>query len=262
MPESRYVFDNASGQAEHRFGALEELFDENSQRQLAPRVFEGARCLEVGAGSGSMALWMAARVGETGHVLATDINPRFVEALTSERLEVRQHDITHDALEPESFDLVHTRLVLVHLPEREAVVERMIAALKPGGWLVLEEFESLSMSADAAVFPDEHLFKTLSAMWRSMAARGVDVQFGRKLFPLFRRLGLEEVSADGMAKAFTGASAGARLMRANWLQSKEAILATGSVSEDEFAADLARLDDPNVLWPSSVMWTVKGRKPA
>jgi hypothetical protein len=51
-------------------------------------------------------------------------------------------------------------------------------------------------------------------------------------------------------------------MRANWLQSKEAILATGSVSEDEFAADLARLDDPNVLWPSSVMWTVKGRKPA
>ena len=53
--------------------------------RVAPRVFEGARCLEVGAGSGSMALWMAARVGETGHVLATDINPRFVEALTSVR---------------------------------------------------------------------------------------------------------------------------------------------------------------------------------
>src|ERR1039458_7122444 len=38
-----------------------------------------------------------------------------------------------------TFDLVHARLVLVHVPQRAQALAAMVAALKPGGWLLLEE---------------------------------------------------------------------------------------------------------------------------
>lgn len=258
MPE--YVFDNAGKETVGRFGALEEIYDGNSMRQLSPFVTPGKRCLEVGAGSGSIATWMGERVGAEGHVLATDINIRFLDGLAAPNVEVRAHDITTDPLDRDAFDVIHTRLVLVHLPDREAVLRRLVEALRPGGWLVLEEFESLSMKPDPASFPSETLFKTLDAMWANMGSRGADVQFGRKLPPLLEGQGLVDVAADGYVTRFQGGTAGARLMRANFMQTRDALFATGRITEAEFEADLARLEDPDVSWPSSVMWTVRGRK--
>jgi trans-aconitate methyltransferase len=78
---------------------------------------------------------------------------------------VRLHNIVTDPLPEASFDLIHARLVLVHLPEREKVLARLMAALKPGGWLVDEEFDS-SMSPDPAVNPAEVRSKTFLAMGR------------------------------------------------------------------------------------------------
>jgi hypothetical protein len=40
---------------------------------------------------------------------------------------------------------VHARLVLVHLPEREKVLAGLVAALKPRGWIIDEEFDSVSL---------------------------------------------------------------------------------------------------------------------
>lgn len=258
MPE--YVFDNKAPETTNRFGALEELYDGNSIRHLSTVVGPGARCLDIGAGSGSIASWMSDQVGADGHVLATDINIRFLETINKPNLEVRLHDIINDPLDAASFDVVHTRLVLVHLPEREKAVDRMLAALKPGGWLVLEEFDSLSMKPDPGKFPSELLFKTLDSMWANMGSRGANVSFGRSLFPLLRTLGLVDVSAEGYVAMFQGGSAGARLIKANFMQTRDVLVAGGRVTDQEFEADLARLDDPDVIWPSSVMWTVKGRK--
>jgi hypothetical protein len=37
--------------------------------------------------------------------------------------------------------------VLIHLPQRDQVIERLVSALAPGGWLMLEEFDSRSVPA-------------------------------------------------------------------------------------------------------------------
>jgi len=85
------------------------------------------------------------------------IDPRFLETLRHPNIEVLRHNIVADPLPEASFDLVHTRLVLLHIPQREQALERMIAALKPDGWLVVEEYDSASMPPDPAVSPGEVL---------------------------------------------------------------------------------------------------------
>jgi SAM-dependent methyltransferase len=260
-PESDYVFNNARSEAAARFGALATLYDPVSIRHLERYVAEGSHCLEVGAGSGSLARWMSGRVGTTGSVVATDLDTRFLSELAAPNLEVRQHNIVSDPLEEAAFDVVHTRLVLVHLPERRQVLQRMIGALKPGGWLVLQEFEATSLLADAAAFEGEYLFKSFVAMQGLMAARGVDTQFGRRLLPLALSAGLEEASAEGHVMFQNGGSAGSELLRANFGQLHDALISSGRLSEAELAEDMARLDDPAIFWPSQILWTVCGRKP-
>ena len=95
------------------------------------------KCLDIGAGGGSIAQWPCTQVGPHGSVLATDIDTRFLGALAEPNLEVRRHAISADDLPEATLDLVHTRLVLMHLPAREHVLARLMAALKPGGWLLL-----------------------------------------------------------------------------------------------------------------------------
>lgn len=258
----QYIFDNAATETTSRFGALEELYDAASRRQLEPFVVPGARCLEVGGGSGSIALWMSERVGSGGKVVVTDLNTRFLEQIAEPNVEVRRHDIVNDPLEEAAFDVGHTRLVLVHIPERKTAMERMIRALKPGGWLVLEEFDSLSMPPDPEIAPSETMLKSLRALWAQMLERGANPGFGRQLFPLMGEMGLVEVAAEGRTMMFQGGSAGARLFQANFEQVYDALIASGRVTEEEFAADMARLNDPKVVWPSSVMWSVRGRRPA
>jgi len=131
---AHYVFDNAWEWGRERLNSVEALLDPGTIRHLeALRVASGWQCLEVGAGGGSIARWLCHQVGEGGQVIATDIDTRFLEALDEPNLVVRRHDIVHDALSESSFDLIHARLVLEHLPSRYQVLQRMTAALKPGG---------------------------------------------------------------------------------------------------------------------------------
>lgn len=127
---------------DERLGLLEQLFDPGSRRRR-DLVRPGWRCLEVGAGRGSMATWLAERVGPGGQVVATDIDCRYLARLDLPNLQVVQHNILDDpldALGPGSFDLVCTRLVLFWLAGRQqTAIHQMVACLRPGGWLIDEE---------------------------------------------------------------------------------------------------------------------------
>lgn len=115
-----YILDNAGREASIRFPCLSAGFDAGTIRHLEGLgVSPGWRCLEVGGGGGSIAAWLAARVGPIGHVLITDIDTRFLESLKLANTEVRCHNIAADPLPESAFDLVHSRLVLLHVPERE-----------------------------------------------------------------------------------------------------------------------------------------------
>jgi 2-polyprenyl-3-methyl-5-hydroxy-6-metoxy-1,4-benzoquinol methylase len=108
-------------------------------RRLQHKVAAGWHCLEIGAGAGSIARWLAATAGSTGRVVATDVDTQFLNDLRHPPVEVVRHDITGEPVEQDAFDLVHARAVLEHLPSRGEVVPRLAKALRPGGVLVLED---------------------------------------------------------------------------------------------------------------------------
>ena len=127
-----YLLDNAGERAETRFGDLPALHDARTIHHLKERgIEEGWSSLEVGGGAGSITSWLCARVGVTGHVLAADIEPRFLHALSFPNLEVWRQDIRKEPPPTGEFDLVHARLVLIPRTEREGVLKRMVTALKP-----------------------------------------------------------------------------------------------------------------------------------
>ncbi len=257
-----YVLDNAAPEAPARFSALSELYDESTIRHLSKiGVDQGWRCWEIGAGQGSIARWLCNQVGSNGAVLATDIDTRFLDPSIHPNLSVRRHNIVTDPFPTERFDLIHARLVLVHLPEREQVLQRMIAALKPGGWLLTEEFDSVPHVSIPDTYPWETTLKSAVALRKIMIERGVDPAFGRSLAKNLNARGLQNVSAEGRMLMWFGDSQGTRLMRANLEQLREAILESGAVTTAEFAEDIARLDQPDFMTPSPVMWSVAGRQP-
>ncbi|WP_328502791.1 class I SAM-dependent methyltransferase [Streptomyces sp. NBC_00457] len=139
---SRYLFDNTDARTPDRFSTLESCYDRVSRRQLElTGLAPGFRCLEVGGGGGSLGAWMGERVGPEGEVTVTDLDPRWAESRPRPpQVRLLRHDIVNDPLPGGDYDVIHARLVLLHLPERIAVLERLVAALRPGGWLLLEEF--------------------------------------------------------------------------------------------------------------------------
>ncbi|MEP7088448.1 MAG: methyltransferase domain-containing protein [Gemmatimonadota bacterium] len=255
-----YALDNASPEALARFPALADAFDQGTQRHLAALgVAPGWRCLEVGGGGGSIARWLAQRVGPAGHVLVTDIDPQHLRLADVREVEVRIHDITVDPLPAASFDLVHARLVLVHVRDRERALANMIAALKPGGWLIDEEFDN-SVFPDPARNPGETLLETHKALARTLDEQGVDRGFGRRLFGRLRAHGLDHVAAEGRTFMWPAGSPGPAMMRANYLQLRSQMIAAEYITHAEFDRDIASLDDPDFFMPSPVLWAAWGQR--
>jgi len=118
-----YVFDNRDELARGRYFELSALYDSQTTRHIENLgIDEGWSCLEVGAGGGSIASWLCSRVGDAGHVLATDIEPRFLQTLPFANLKLRRHDIRDGGLPERQFDLAHARLVLMHLFGRDVAL--------------------------------------------------------------------------------------------------------------------------------------------
>lgn len=93
-------------------------------------------------------------MGPDGEVTVTDIEPKWAaDRQHPPNVRLSVHDITRDPLPGSTYDVVHARLVLIHLPERLAVLDRLVRALKPVGWLVLEDFDCRWKPVFAA--PDE-----------------------------------------------------------------------------------------------------------
>jgi SAM-dependent methyltransferase len=247
--------------ASTRFAALSALFDSGTRRRVLDRgLAPGWLCLEVGAGGGSIARWLSARVGAAGRVVVTDIDTRFVEELKLPNLEVLRHDITRDPLPEQAFDLVHTRMVLIHLPERDEVLRRLAAALKPGGWLVCEEFDGLSAPPDPAASPGEAVLRMHDAMRRLNRDRHVDPRCGRLLFGRFRALGLADLGAEAHMCMVQAGSPFTTLLRASYQLRRSAMIDAGYITAEEFDRDLARMEEADFMTPSPMMWTVWGRR--
>ena len=135
-----YAFPHSAEDESRRLELLEQRLDPlTKQRIQRLGVGKSARCLEIGGGRGSITRWLSHVVGPTGRVIATDVQIGFLSEIDASNVEVIRHDIRTGTFPPGSFDLIHTRAVLMHISPSVDLLRRIVTWLAPGGWLVLEE---------------------------------------------------------------------------------------------------------------------------
>ncbi len=259
MP-SGYSFD-ASWEGERaRLAKIEAWLDPHSIRIFEEHgVQPGWRCLDVGAGGGSMAQWLCDRVGPRGSVVAVDADTRFIEKLGAANLEVWRADVVQEALPEREFDLVHTRFLLQHLPERERVLEKLARALKPRGLLI--EFDS--GGAPPVAFQERERFDRYAMAFLSAAAQnGWDLAWAPCLPQRIRELGLVDVRARAFREYVLGADDGFPGFIAQSIeQLRERLLATGWLEPADLDALTAALRDPASGFLTFECWVASGRRP-
>ncbi len=242
-----------------RLRALQDLWDPFTEQYLGQAgVPATARCLEVGAGAGSVAR-MLARICPSGDVTATDIDTRFFADLaTEERITVLSHDVTRDGFPTGSFDVIHARMVLCHLADPAQALAAMAEWLRPGGLLLAEDLDL--GPADAS--PHPVMRQGLLVAERTLgASQGSDLRLGRRLQALVTGAGFV---LGGMAvqPVMIGAGGPAdEFWRLSFAQLRDHQARNGSPLADELDAALSLIDRPDFTDLGMHAVSVWGRKP-
>jgi SAM-dependent methyltransferase len=239
---STYLFDHALEREHDRLRKLEQWLDPGTLDHLRTiGVAEGWRCLELAAGAGSIARRLGEMVGPSGSVLATDLDLTFLQDLDMPNVEVRRHDLLNDDLPEDAFDLAHTRLLLMHLPERERALDRIVAAVKPGGWIFIEDMD---MYTWIDVTESAAMDRVRDAMKQLLALAGADAHFGRRLSLMMWERGLEGGHVVGRIVA--GArenNPGLQQFKISLLQLKDMMVASGLASAEDVEEAVRLIDD-------------------
>jgi SAM-dependent methyltransferase len=244
-----YGFDPSWSDERRRLALIEQCYDPMTIARLtALGVAPGWRCLDIGAGGGSVSRWLRDRVGADGRVVAMDLDTRFVD--DSPGIEAHRADLLNDEIEQDAFDLVHCRLLLHHLRGRQLeAVQRMASALRPGGVLLASECYLGAMRASPT-----HAFAEL---WRGLYAAmpNADYDWAVALAATLQGAGLTAVEAHGEVDMVRGATPVAEF----WRLTIEAV--RERVPDDvDVDAGLKVLADPATFEPSFVWYSAWGRR--
>src|SRR5262249_16424385 len=263
---SSYTFDNSGESSSARLTALEFVCDPITSRQFDRiGMREGWACLEIGAGSGSIAEFMARRGGPTGSVLVTDIDTRYLSTTTGStfpNVNVLKHDVTEDPLPDQTFDAIHARNVLLHLPTAGAVLHRLVPALKPGGWLIIEDFDGCVDRKLPTVDPvaGQAFDRVWEAAWSSIRKRGGYADWGRHLGTRFSELNLTEITVEANFQLVRGGSPFAEFEKLTIERIAQEAIAEGWATESEVRRSLTLLDDPTFTHFPNVLFSASGKK--
>jgi len=258
-----YLLDNRQTEAEERFDAFTALFDPTTFRHLEGLgIGSGGRCWEVGAGGTSVVSWLAEKVGPDGEVVATDIDTSLLTSVARPPVSVRVHDVGAEEPPGKGFDLVHARLVLVHVPDRERALRSMVDALRPGGAILVEDADP---ALQPLTCPDEHgpeqeLANRLRRGFRRLLAeRGADLSYGRRLPRLLRQAGLDDVRADAYFPLTSPACAA--LEAATVRQIRDRLVAADIATDEDIDRHLANVAAGGMDLATAPMISAWGRKP-
>ncbi len=234
-----------------------------------------ALVLDMGAGTGLFTRLIAEQLPATSRVIGVERNPEQVEAALKLAqgeggcaVDFRIGDATDPPLkagEKGRFDLAHTRFLLEHVPDPAAVVRAMVAAVRPGGRIVLADDDHELMR----FWPEpEGLMAAWEAYYRSYRQIGTDPLVGRKLAALLYQAGARP---SRITQLFYGACAGSEAFHGvvdNLIGVLEGargtVLAGGEISAAEYDAAMVNFRAFRGL-PDAALWYVinwaEGRVP-
>jgi 2-polyprenyl-3-methyl-5-hydroxy-6-metoxy-1,4-benzoquinol methylase len=225
------------------------------QRLVRLGVTAGWRCLEVGAGAGSVAAWLSDQVGPTGHVVAVDIDTRHLDWLTAQNVTVRAHDIVANDLETHHYDLVHCRAVVEHLHDPERAMDQMASALRSGGWLMTEgadfgQYRSVNERHPLALVFDSVMSRTFSFI---KDAHIFDPFIAKFLPRLLEDAGLEHIEVEMDTTAVQGGEPMAVMFETSWQRFDPVLTARGILTEAEAAVRHEAHHDPTFAFRSGAV---------
>jgi SAM-dependent methyltransferase len=261
-----YALDNGRAGAAGMLDCLSAILDQSTVELLAPLVPLRARCLELGAGNGSVARWLGDAVGRHGRVVATDIKPDHLrpDVTAHPRVELLQHDVRTDPLPTGPFDLVHARLLFAHLSGRDALLPTLCDVLAPGGVLVIEEWGGAGPGQVlSSPWPETaDLYQRYQrALIATFAAAGNDPTWSTRVHSVMVAAGLNDVRTTVRARSWSGGTAGCQLPIEVSGQVREQLLGHGLDAED-LDVLRAQLTDPRVVVLGNLTWSIVGHKSA
>lgn len=222
MQTAAYVLDNQHPVASDHHQALAGMLDPHTVARVSnlPEWPGIRRCLEVGAGGGSMSRWLAEQVGPLGgRVTAADIKTDHL--IPGPHLDVRQVDLSDDRLADvlgDQYDLILARMVLQHVPDRRRVLTTLSTLLAPGGVLLVEGWVVADPDGPDVVIraPDPAagaLYERCRrAVLRQLITSGVDTLWQRAVHSHMQDDGLVGVDTAIRGEYWTTASPGMRHM--------------------------------------------------
>jgi SAM-dependent methyltransferase len=257
---AKYVWQHDLGDGEEvkRLRLMSGLLDPTSQAQLAKVPVEPDwRCIEIGAGNGSLSQWLAGRLRPPGKVEATDIAADLMRGIESPTLDVAELDVVKDGLPSKACDLVMARALLHQLPERMEVIAAIVDAVRPGGWVFIQE-------------PDFHPTMTVepesqAQFWRDFlkwaASQQIDYFVGHKVAPRLQELGCEYINVEGHTMQYQGGSAFAEWWRLAIAEVAQRMIDQGGPGKDALDAFFKLNQDPT-YWTWTICFTaVTARRP-
>jgi SAM-dependent methyltransferase len=246
------------------FATIETVYDPETYRLLYARgIDDGWRCLEVGGGGGSIAQWLCRRAGKSGRVVVTDLDITHLAHLSGEaNLEIERHDVLTDPIPERAFNLIHARLVIGELREPQVAIQRLVASLRIGGSLVLEDYDRTSLAADTDDPAAAELFARVEgAIAEELRASGLDPAYGRRLYRQLESAGLADVITRGANAVQAGGQPLADLLLEELAQMRERLIEGGRATVQEIDGVAALLRDSGFVFMSPTLVTAWGRRP-
>jgi ubiquinone/menaquinone biosynthesis C-methylase UbiE len=246
-----YVWQHDLKGERDRLRLMSDLLDPSSRfHLLRAGVTEGWRCLEIGAGNGSLSAWLARQVGPSGRVIASDIRTDLMDGIGNGNLAVVKFDVVCDEPPDAPYDLVAARAVLHHLPQRRAVIGRMARWLKPGGRIFIQEpdfYPTWTVEPSS-----QRRFWEQFIQWA--ATHQIDFYVGRKVAAWLQAEGLRDVNAEGHAILYNGGSDFAVWWEHGIREVADKLRGEGGVTQATLDEFFALYRDPT-YWTTTIAFT-------
>ncbi len=258
----RYVITNYDETERRRLEALAALLDPFTFQQLQQiGIQPGWRCIEIGAGLGTVSQWMAEQLGGEGEVICTDLQTDFILDIDHPLIRSEKLDITQPLSGSDQFDLAVVRATHHHIPDRDAAARNLVKAVRPGGHLLYVEPDL------HPAFCDDH--PVWKRFWQALFQWGerldIDYYTGRRVPAQLASIGMDIVSVRGETVLFNGSEA-SNVARDLYCMTLDVVLPhlleKGFLSRSDGDEVYSLLDNPEVWLMSFCFFATHARKPA